>query len=352
MFKLRYLYLLLFAVPGCGGRDRAAVQVGSKAFTESVILGELVKHLCTAAGAEGEHHRSLGDTSKTWEGLLAGELDVYVEYTGTLTQEVLSRERPRTAEELSDALARRGLRMSRSLGFRNNNALGMREKQAGELGVRTVSDLAKHPTLRLGLSHAFIERGDGWRGLKRRYQLPFATPPGMEHALAYQGLTNGSLDVIDLYTTDAKILEYGVRVLEDDRGYFPSYEAVLLYRADLEEKSPRALASILRMQGAIDERGMQQMNLRAERDRVPEAVVAADYLGDRLGVHVEANPETLAQRLWRTTRQHLRLVAISLALAILTAVPLGVLAARHPLLEQAHPRRGRGRADVPALAAR
>jgi osmoprotectant transport system permease protein len=334
MFKLRYIPLLLLAVPGCG-RDDNAVRVGSKNFTASAVLGELVKHLATAAGADAVHRERLGDTSKAWTGLLEGELDAYVEYTGTLTQEVLAGERVGTPDLLREALAARGVKMSRPLGFSDNYALGMPEARAKELGVRAVSDLTKHPRLRVGLSHAFIERGDGWHGLKQRYGLPFATPPGLEHSLAYQGLAKGSLDVIDVYTADAKIIEYGVRVLEDDRRYFPSYEAVLLYRADLEAKAPRALESMLRLQGAISERQMQEMNLRVERDRVPETVAAADFLADRLGVRVEARPPSLAERVWRATGRHLFLVAVSLALAIATAVPLGVVAARRPALEHA-----------------
>lgn len=334
MVKLRYLCLLLLACPGCGGHDRV-VQVGSKQFTASEVLGDLVTHLCTAAGVAARHREQLGDTSKTWTALLEGDLDVYVEYTGTLMQEILSGETIRNPADLRAALAARGLLMSRSLGFSDNYALGMREARAKELGIRSISDLTKHPGLRLGLSNAFVERADGWHGLKQRYNLPFATPRTLEHTLAYQGLAKDSLDVIDVYTADAKILEYEVLVLEDNRRYFPSYEAVLLYRGDLGTKSPRALESILRLEGTIDERQMQEMNLRVERDRVQPTVVAADFLARRLNVHVEAQPETMADRIWRTTWQHLLLVAVSLGLAIPTAVPLGVAAARRPALEHA-----------------
>jgi osmoprotectant transport system permease protein len=333
MSRVHLCWLLLLTCPGCSGKQKV-VQVGSKAFTESAILGELVRHLAASTGAPAEHHARLGDTSKTWTGLLEGALDVYVEYTGTLSQEILAGERIRNPEQLRAALAERDVKMSKSLGFRNNYALGMREKVAAKRGIRTVSDLRKHPDLRLGLSHAFIERADGWHGLKRRYDLPFPTPGGMEHSLAYQALARGTLDVIDLYTTDAEIVRYGLRVLEDDRGYFPSYEAVLLYRDDLDAKAPGVVPALLRLEGAITERQMQEMNSRTNVDRVPESAVAADFLADRLGVHVEVRHETLAERLLRATRQHLLLVVVSLLAAIVTAVPLGVLAARNPVLGQ------------------
>src|SRR5262249_2734656 len=153
--------------------------------------------------------------------------------------------------------------------------------------------------LKLGLSSQFIERGDGWKGLKARYQLPFATPRGMEHSLAYTALDRGTLDVIDLYTTDAQVLRYGVRVLEDDRKYFPTYVAVLLYRADLEERFPEVVQSILRLEGALDEKEMQKLNSRAVVERVPEGQVAADFLAERLGVYIDPGVESLPERLWR-----------------------------------------------------
>jgi osmoprotectant transport system permease protein len=334
--RSRILFLLLLVCPGCssGNRQAPVVHVGSKAFSESVILGELVRHLATSTGMEAEHHQRLGDTSKTWNGLLVGELDIYIEYTGTLMQEILAREQVRSLDELRVALGKRQLRMSRSLGFRNNYALGMREQQAKELKIRTISDLARHPKLRLGLSHPFIERADGWHGLKRRYDLPFATPRGMEHSLAYQALAQGTLDVIDLYTTDAEIVRYGLRVLEDDHRYFPSYEAVLLYRADLETKAPRLVQSLRRLEGAIDERSMQELNSRTNVERIPESVVAADFLAEKLGVQVEVQPETRTSRLLRATREHSLLVMVSLLAAIVTAVPLGIVASRFPLVGQ------------------
>src|SRR5262249_25024698 len=132
-------------------------------------------------------------------------------------------------EQLREALARRGLRMTRSLGFRNNYALGMREDQARELGIRTISDLVKHPGLRVGCSNAFIDRADGWHALKRHYGLPFETPKGMEQSVSYHGLSKRALDVIVPYTTDAGVLRYNVRLLEDDKKFFPAYDAVFLY---------------------------------------------------------------------------------------------------------------------------
>ena len=334
MARLWLVPLLIAAFPGHGQANPATFNVGSKAFTESVILGELARLLAEDAGFASVHHDRLGDTSKTWNGLLVGELDVYVEYTGTLTRELLAKENVRSAEDLAAALAKRGLKTSRPLGFRNNYALGMREDHARTLGIRSISDLKSHPTLRLGLSHAFIERDDGWRGLRVAYGLPFARPDGLEHSLAYKGLAGGNIDVIDLYTTDAEIVRYGLRVLKDDRAFFPAYDAVLLYRADLETKAPEALRAILRLEGAIDEPTMQRLNSRTNTDGVPEAVVAADFLREKLSLAVEVAHETLTDRLLSATGKHARLVFVSLLFAIAVAVPLGIVAARRPVLGQ------------------
>ena len=336
----RWLLVAIALLPlvgptGCRTSAHSArpVRVGSKAFTESVLLGEILRLLALSVGSQAEHRAQLGDTSKTWNGLLVGELDVYVEYTGTLTQEVLARERIRTPEQLDAVLAGYGLRMSRSLGFCNNYALGMRRSQAETRNIRTISDLVQHPDLRIGLSNAFLERADGWNALKAHYRLPFATPRSMEHSVAYQAILQGSLDVLDLYTTDAEILQGDLLVLEDDRRFFPRYEAVLLYRADLEDRLPKVVQTLKRLEGAIDEKTMQQLNNRALQ-KIPEAKVAADFLAEQLRVDVPVEADSLARRLWRMTGEHVFLVAVSLLAAIVLAIPLGVIAAHRPLIGQ------------------
>jgi osmoprotectant transport system permease protein len=333
---------LVFLIPllasGCGRTltkgDVPVVAVGSKAFTESIILGEILTQLAASTGAEAVHKSNLGDTSKPWNALLVGDLDAYCEYTGTLTQEVLSREGVRTEADLHRALEARGLRMSRSLGFSNNYALGMKEERAAELGIRRISDLRDHPTLRLGLSNAFIKRADGWDALKARYGLPFGTPNGMEHSLAYKALDGGTLDVIDLYTTDAEIRRYGLRVLEDDRKFFPDYAAVILYRQDLETRAPRVVKALLSLEGKISAETMRELNSRVLIDKKNDNEVAKEFISQTMRIESAVQPDTLVQRIALRTWQHLILVVISLLLGIATAVPLGIIAARRPILGQ------------------
>ena len=336
----RLVLLLALWLPATGpvshaqDPSAAALTVGSKKFTENVLLAEMAAQLLRAEGYAVTHREQLGGSPFLWQALQGGNLDVYPEYTGTLLHELLSGEGV-TAETLPDALAARGLRMTDPLGFDNTYALGMRKAHADSLGIRTISDLRDHPDLRLGFSNEFMDRGDGWPGLRARYALPHDDVRGLDHDLAYRGLDGGTIDVIDLYSTDAEIAYYDLRVLRDDRGYFPEYRAVYLYRADLAERAPDAVAALTRLAGQIPDSVMTRLNARAKIERVPEAQVAAAFLHDRFGVgtgHVAQ--DTRAERLWQRTREHLVLVGISLLAAILVALPLGIAAAKVKLLEQ------------------
>jgi osmoprotectant transport system permease protein len=306
------------------------VRVGSKEFTENVILGDLAALLAADAGARVENRRALGGTRVLWEALLANELDVYPEYTGTMAREILAAEAPEGRAALDAALARRGLVATASLGFEDGYALGMRRSEAARLGVRRISDLARHPELRFGFTNEFVDRADGWPLLRARYGLAQRDVRGLQHDLAYRALAAGQVDVVDLYSTDPEIRRQDLAVLEDDRHAFPEYAAVLVYRADLATRAPGVVAALRRLEGAIGVQQMMEMNARAQLDRVPEERVAADFAERALGVHGAVAEEGVAARVWRRTREHLALVGIALAGAIAVAVPLGVLAARRP----------------------
>jgi osmoprotectant transport system permease protein len=205
---------------------------------------------------------------------------------------------------------------------------------AARLGVTSISDLVRHTDLVLGFSNEFMDRSDGWPGLRDAYDLPHRTVRGLDHDLAYRGLQTGDVQVTDLYSTDAEILYYHLLVLRDDRGYFPNYHAVLLFRSELEQTAPETISVLARLEASIDGPAMIGMNARVKLDRVPESRVAADSLSERLGLKAAPVVETIVERLLRHTVEHLILVGISLAAAILVAVPLGVLAHRRPWIGQ------------------
>src|SRR6266550_7979479 len=199
----------------------ADVVIGSKKFTESYVLGEIAKRTLTDAGIPAEHREGMGGTIILWQALRGGQIDAYPEYTGTIAQEVLKTDRQLSIKEIRDALAKFGVGMTEPLGFNNTYALVMRRDEAQRLDLRTISDLQRHPELKIGLTHEFLDRHDGWPPLRERYGLPQQNVIGIDHALGYAALVKDSIDVKDAYSTDAKIAEYDLVTLEDDLQFFP-----------------------------------------------------------------------------------------------------------------------------------
>jgi osmoprotectant transport system permease protein len=325
---VRALVVLGVALAVLGARA-PRITIGSKSFTESVVLGELAAGAAASAGAEVEHRHALGGTRVVWEALLRGDVDLYPEYTGTIAREILSGERLDDAAQLRAALAERGLAMTASLGFEDTYALGMRRADAERLGIRAISDLLRHPALRFGFTNEFVDRADGWPALRARYGLSSPKVRGLEHDLAYRALASGELDVIDLYSTDAQIRQLDLAVLEDDRRAFPDYHAVIVYRADLAARAPDALAAVRRLEGAIAADEMIAMNAAVQVEGREPGEVASAFLGERLGLAPSgAARDGVFARVLDRTAEHLALVGIALLGAILVAVPLGIFAAR------------------------
>lgn len=352
---LALLAVLATAVPDARAEP---LVVGSKRFTESYVLGEVIRQTAVAAGErDARHQQGLGNTAIVLGALKAGAIDLYPEYTGTIAREILKLDAVPPLAALNQQLAPLGLQAAAPLGFNNTYALAMPAALAARLGIRTLSDLAAHPQLRLGLSQEFIGRADGWPGLKRTYQLPFSAPRGLDHGLAYEAIAQGRVDVIDIYSTDAKLEKYGLTVLQDDRAYFPRYDAVLLYRAELPQRFPAAWAALQRLEGRIDEAAMRRMNAAAELDGKTFEAVASDWLARSAtatgklasaGAASSAIPATapgaprplwtavwqklFAPDLARLTMEHLALVFLSLAAGIAVGIPLGIAAAKRPAL--------------------
>jgi osmoprotectant transport system permease protein len=302
--------------------------VGTKSDTEARILGAMLAQVARSAGATVTV-QAFGGTQIAWQALVSGEIDVYPEYTGTLTHQILAERRLMADDQLAAALTEQGLAMSRPLGFNNTYAIAMTAATASRLGVSTISDLAAHPQLRLGFSNEFMGRADGWFGLKARYALPF-TPAGYEHALLYGALTSGALDAIEVYSTDPQIAALDLRVLLDDRAYLPRYDAVILYRQQAATRVPAVFDALRRLEGRIDETTMIGLNAQVRTGGMTPEAAAAAFLDRTLGLAagVTADPTSI----WTAARQHIYLVAASLAAAIVVAVPLGLVAARQATL--------------------
>ena len=322
--------LLALAANSAASAADEPLRVGSKRFTESYILAQVLAQSAQAAGAQVEVRQGLGNTAIVFAALQAGSIDLYPDYTGTIAQEILKRPQATSLAALREGLAPMGLGADVALGFHNGYALAMRDDVAARLNITRLSDLAAHPTLKLGLSNEFIGRADGWPGVAKRYGLA-QRPVGLDHGLAYDALTAGQVDAIDIYTTDAKIGHLKLRVLQDDLAHFPRYDAVVLYRLDVPQRLPAAWAAVQRLGGSIDEPAMIALNARAELDGVAFDAIARDHLA---GTAPTAGGGGFWAKLWgadlaRLTLQHLTLVAVSVGLAVAVGVPLAVWVAPH-----------------------
>lgn len=307
------------------GADAGEVIVlGSKRFTESFVLSEIAKRSLEAAGFRAEHRQGMGGTIILWEALQQGSIAAYPEYTGTIQEEILKRPIAPWVKTLHQELAPYGIGITEELGFNNTYALVMTRTRASQLGIQKISDLSKLPDLRLGLTHEFLGRHDGWGPLQRRYQLSMSNVRGIDHALGYVALLNGEVDVKDAYTTDAKIDEDDLVVLADDLKFFPQYRAVFLFRLDTP---PHAINALRRLEGTLTEARMVRLNKIAEETKDYSA--AANSYFKKFGKAGQfISSESFPHRLFRWTARHLILVGLSLTAAIAIGIPLGIYASR------------------------
>jgi osmoprotectant transport system permease protein len=370
MLRVAWLVLACAGILSSAHADDV-LRVGSKRFTESYILGEILTQTAARTGP-AEHKQGLGNTAIVLGALRSGAIDLYPEYLGTIDLEILKNPRPTSLDAMRAALRPLGLGVAVPLGFSNGYALAVR----GDADLRRLSDLALHPAFKIGLSHEFLGRADGWPGLARRYGLP-QQPRGLDHGIAYEALAQRQVDAIDIYSTDAKIRQYGLRVLDDDKHYFPRYDAVLLYRLDVPRRFPQAWHAIEKLEGSIKADDMIAMNAAAELDGQRFAAIAKTWLGrvDGCAVHasdprvncrdarpaghvadavasrmaverVDGGPvhpterdglfsKTFGNGFINLARQHLLLVVFAVLLGCVAGIPLGIVAALVPRLRQA-----------------
>lgn len=320
--------------------SKGEVIVGSKSFTESAILGEMLSLLAEDAGYKVTHRENLGGTGLVWNSLRVGDIDIYPDYTGTIAKTILKHESLRAEKAIRDGLAELDVVMSASLGFENSYEIGMKSSTAKQHQINTISDLQDHPEFRFGFGTEFMDRQDGWPGLQKRYKLPQTRIRGLEHALGYRAVSGDVIQAKDVYGTDANINQFKIRVLDDNLDFFPEYSCVVLYRADLKERAPEFVKAVHRLEGKIDTDSMIEMNTMVDVKDATVHRVANNFLATQLKVgqvipeptQFESVVATVA-RILRSTLQHLLMVVISLALAIVVAVPLGVVAAKRPDLE-------------------
>jgi glycine betaine/choline ABC-type transport system substrate-binding protein len=282
---VRFL-ILIVALVAVGCSSRPSIVVGSKNFTESVLLGEIVAaHLERRdTGLAVERKLNLGGTLLAHEALKRGAIDVYPEYTGTALMAVLSQpavKDARTAlEQVREGYGGWGLEWLDPLGFDNSYAMVVRAEMARSRGVKTLSEASRSGRWRMGVGYEFTERRDGLRGLVETYGLQVAGEPvAMDLGLLYQALSAKNVDMAAASATDGMLARAEFVVLEDDRRYFPPYEGALVVRGEMLERHPKVRSALTELSGRISEAAMRRMNAAVDVERRPAAEVAREFVG-------------------------------------------------------------------------
>lgn len=272
----------------CTARENQ-ISVGTKNFTEQLVLGEMLAQIIEHyAHLPIERRFYLAGTYICHQAILAGRIDTYVEYTGTALTAILKQppqsDRAKVFETVKTLYREKfGLEVLPSLGFDNSFAMVMRAEEAHQYKLRTLSDLAAvAPRMRMGVGYEFLERPDGYPGLVSTYGLHFAEPPRvMDLGLLYRALQAKQVDVVAGSNTDGLIAALGLVILEDDKHYFPPYEAVPIVRPQTLQKHPQVRAALNALSGRITAEDMRHLNYAVDGEKKDAAQVVADFLRQR-----------------------------------------------------------------------
>jgi osmoprotectant transport system permease protein len=328
--KALSLFLLFFSFIA----QAQEIRVGSKAFTEGYLLGELAaQKIETSTDTQVERKFGLGGTGIVIQALMTDEIDVYPEYTGTISEAVLHDLSIRDSEDLQKHLHELGLVMSQELGFENTYALAVRHDFAQAHHLSSISDLKRlQGQIRAAFSHEFVSREDGLKSLERVYGLYFGSNlQAVDHTLAYQSIAENKADLIAVYSTDDKIETLDLVLLKDDQHIFPPYKAVFLAKETFTKREPKAWAALNGLSGTINEKTMRHLNGEVDRDHRSVSTVISNYLGTE--TH-DSSSSPVWKSIRRRTKEHLVLVGVALLISICVGIPLGILSYRYRALGQ------------------
>lgn len=328
MKKSILLFLLLsFSV------SAQTIRVGAKHFNESYILAEVISQLLEANGFKVERNYNLGGTLVCFESLKNNQIDVYPEYTGTISEAILKLTDKPGIFDLNEKLKNEhGLEITGSFGFNNTYAFAVKKKTAEKYNLVNISDLKAHPEIKTAMSYEFIKRKDGWENLAELYNINIK-PVGIDHGLAYQSLDEGKIELTDVYSTDGEISKYDLVILKDDKKYFPQYMGVPFMRQAID---PKAKEFIRQLANTINDSLMRAMNSKVLYENKTFGEVANEFLktNNLINSGVEYKKTSAADEILHKTLRHLQITFISLLLAILIAFPVGVLLSAIPAISK------------------
>lgn len=323
------LYLSSFSLAKAGD-----ITVGSKIFTESYVLAEgMAQKIENNTDYNMTRRLGMGGTGILYQAIVTGEIDFYPEYTGTISEAILRRPELVSLDEIREALIPHGLTISESLGFNNTYALAVTEEFANQFDLKSISDLkGLESPPRLAFSHEFVSRADGLGALRSKYGLNWGSDfSAMDHGLLYEAISNREVDVIEVYSTDAKVSALNLVVLEDDLSHFPDYQSVVLARIDFVESHPEAWMVLKKLEGSIDEISMSELNALVDIERMSFSEVGTEISGmDQADLSVEG----LFASIYSRGKEHLVLVLYALGFSILMGIPLGIMAFKNQYVGQ------------------
>jgi osmoprotectant transport system substrate-binding protein len=275
----RVLVVLVLLLGACA--KQSPLTVGSKNFTESVILGELVAQKLESAGCKVDRRQNMGGTFVCDAAIRSGQIDSYVEYSGTALSAILKA----PSANIESAYAKAGLHWGPALGFNNTFAMIIRKADAERLGLHRISGLSRVvATFRPGFGYEFVERPDGWKGLQHAYGLAFDTSPRtMDLGLTYKALASSEVDLIAGNSTDGLIESLGLVALEDDRHFFPRYDAGVVTRADIDKRCHGASSALASLSHSIDDATMRRLNYEVDGKKRDVAEVVKEALAKSAG---------------------------------------------------------------------
>lgn len=309
------------------------IRVGAKHFNESYILAEVISQLLESNGYKVERIYNLGGTLVCFESLKNNQIDVYPEYTGTITEAILKLNDKLGITELNEKLKKEhGLEITGSFGFNNTYAFAVKKKTAEKYHLINISDLKPYPDIKAAMSYEFIKRKDGWENLANLYNLKIQ-PVGINHGLAYQSIDDEKIELTDVYSTDGEISKYELVILNDDKHFFPLYMGVPFMRQAIDTKA-KDLIKLLA--NTINDSLMRAMNRRVLYENKSFGDVANEFLKDKklIGSQIKYENTSASDELMRKTIRHLEITFISLLLAIFIAFPLGVLLSAYPVFSK------------------
>lgn len=326
----KYILLTLLL---CSTAHSQTIRVGAKHFNESYILAEVIAQLLESNGYTVERKYNLGGTLVCFESLKNNQIDIYPEYTGTISEAILKLPDKPGIFDLNERLKNdHGLEITGSFGFNNTYAFAVKRKTAEKYNLVNISDLKPHPEIKAAMSYEFIKRKDGWENLAELYNISIK-PVGIDHGLAYQSLDEGKIELTDVYSTDGEISKYDLVILNDDKKFFPQYMGVPFMRQAID---PRAKELIRLLANTINDSTMRAMNSMVLYENKAFGEVANEFLKTNklIGSSAEYKKTSAADEILQKTLRHLQITFISLLLAILIAFPVGVLLSAIPAISK------------------